>query len=88
MNPALPPIESAVRSWLESIVIGLNLCPFAGKPYRDNRIRIFVSEATTPLELLTDLQLELTRLHDTPVEQLETTLIAVPKMLAELDDTR
>lgn len=90
MNVDLPaamhPVEAAVRNWLETIVIGLNLCPFAGKPYREQRIRVFVSEATTPLELLTDLQLELTQLHDTPVEQLETTLIAVPKMLADFHD--
>lgn len=80
------PVEAQVRAWLESIVIGLNLCPFASKPFREQRVRVFVSEATTGIELLTDLQMELARLADTPVATLETTLIAIPKMLADFAD--
>lgn len=30
--------------WLEEIVIGLNLCPFAIKPYKENRIKIIDSK--------------------------------------------
>ncbi len=80
------PVEVAVRSWLEMVVIGLNLCPFASKPFRDGRVRVLVSEAKTGIELLTDLQLELARLADTPVTTLETTLIAIPQMLADFAD--
>ena len=63
---AMHPVEISVRAWLESVVIGLNLCPFASKPFRDGRVRVLVSEAKTGIELLTDLQLELARLADTP----------------------
>lgn len=80
------PVEAEVRGWLETVVIGLNLCPFAGRPFRENRIRVRVSEAKTGVELLTDLQLELARLADTPVAELETTLIAIPHMLADFAD--
>ncbi len=79
-------IESAVRQWLDRVVIGLNLCPFAARPVLAGRVRVVVSAATTDLDLLTDLQLELTRLDETPVAQLETTLIVVPEMLADFLD--
>ena len=79
-------IEAAVRDWLARIVIGLNLCPFAARPFRDGRVRVFVSEARTPVELLTDLQLELARLADTPAAELETTLVAIPHLLGDFLD--
>lgn len=80
------PIEAAVRQWLDQVVIGLNLCPFAARPVRGGQLRVVVSEAATELDLLTDLQLELTRLDETPAAELETTLIAVPQMLADFLD--
>ncbi|HSW14556.1 MAG TPA: DUF1415 domain-containing protein [Solimonas sp.] len=80
------PVETAVRQWLEQVVIGLNLCPFAARPVRGGQLRVFVSDANTELDLLTDLQLELARLDETPVEQLETTLIVVPHMLEDFID--
>lgn len=79
-------IEAAVRQWLERVVIGLNLCPFAARPVLGGRVRVFVSAADTELELLTDLQLELARLDETPPAQLETTLVVVPRMLADFLD--
>ena len=65
-------IETAVRQWLERVVIGLNLCPFAARPVLGGRVRVFVSAADSELELLTDLQLELARLEsgDLPLDQL------------------
>ena len=76
-------IETAVRQWLDRVVIGLNLCPFAARPVRGGQVRVFVSAATTELDLLTDLQLELTRLEETPPAELETTLVVVPGMLQD-----
>lgn len=79
-------VESAVRQWLERIVIDLGLCPFAARPFQENRVRICVSTAADEVELLTELQLELTRLSETPVRELETTIIAIPAMLADFSD--
>lgn len=81
-----PAIEAAVRAWIETVVIGLNLCPFAAKPFRAGAVRIHVSACTDELELLTELQLELARLDETPVAQLETTIIAIPRMLEDFLD--
>ena len=72
-----------VNQWLDEVVIGLNLCPFAAKPQREKRVRIAVSHATDEEALLNDLQAELERLSDTPATELETTLLAIPDMLED-----
>lgn len=82
----MDPIETAVRHWLDTVVIGLNLCPFAARPVRAGLLRVCVSEAREELDLLTELQLELQRLDSTPPAELETTIIAVPYMLADFGD--
>ncbi|MGH8445528.1 MAG: DUF1415 domain-containing protein [Solimonas sp.] len=79
-------IEAKVRRWLDEVVIGLNLCPFAARPARAGRVRVVVSEASDDLALLTELQLELAKLDDARPEEIETTIIAVPGMLAEFAD--
>jgi hypothetical protein len=78
-------VEQQVRQWLEQVVIGLNLCPFAGAPYRNGQVRISVSQATTDDTLLADLRRELALLDQTPATALETTLLVVCGMLAEFD---
>ena len=79
----------AVERWLEQVVIGLNLCPFAAKPYAQKQVRIQVCDADTELALLEALQDEL-RLIDESVTTantgIETTLLVIPNMLASFDD--
>ncbi len=77
-------IEKATRQWLEEIVIGLNLCPFARKELVSNRIRFVVSEADSEEGLLMDLQTELRFLDEHP--DTETTLLVHPGMLADFGD--
>ena len=79
-------IIADVEQWLDEVVIGLDLCPFAARPRREKRVRITVSHATTAEALLDDLQAELERLSDTPVAELETTLLAIPDMLEDFAD--
>jgi hypothetical protein len=78
-------VEQQVRQWLEQVVIGLNLCPFAGAPYRNGQVRISVSQATTDEMLLADLQRELALIDQAPVADLETTVLVVARMLADFD---
>ncbi|MDY0071595.1 MAG: DUF1415 domain-containing protein [Thauera sp.] len=75
-----------IERWLDEVVIGLNLCPFAARPRREGRVRIAISQATNEEQLLDDLQHELEHLADTPVSELETTLLAIPHMLADFAD--
>ncbi len=79
-------IENAVERWLNEVVIGLNLCPFAAYPKKNNRVRIVVCHDNTGEALLTFLQSEIQRLSDTPASELETTLVVVPDMLNDFFD--
>jgi len=74
------------RRWLEKAVIGLNLCPFAKAVYVKQQVRIVLSDATTPEALLEQLAEELVLLRDTPVEEVDTTLIVHPAVLEDFLD--
>ncbi len=75
-----------VERWLDEVVIGLNFCPFAAKPRRNEQVRFVTSKATSEELLLTDLQDELTLLDQTPSSKIETTLLIVPEMLSDFHD--
>lgn len=72
--------------WLNSVVIGLNLCPFAGRPTRENRVRFFVSDAQDEEGVLVDLAREMEYLDKTPAAEIETTLVVIPNALKEFYD--
>ncbi|MBD3610180.1 MAG: DUF1415 domain-containing protein [Gammaproteobacteria bacterium] len=74
------------RAWLEKVVIGLNLCPFARKPYLGDQVRFVVSEARDTAQLLTDLENEIQRLIDTNIQELETTVLIHPLVLTDFLD--
>jgi len=76
-------VEARVRRWLERAVIGLNLCPFAKAVYVKRQVRIVVSDATTPRDLLEQLGEELALLRDTPADGIDTTLLVHPLVLAD-----
>lgn len=76
-------VEARVRRWLERAVIGLNLCPFAKAVYVKRQVRIVVSDATTPRDLLEQLGEELALLRDTPADEVDTTLLVHPLVLAD-----
>jgi uncharacterized protein len=77
------PIEQAVIVWLNSVVIGLNLCPFSIKPVRENRVRFQVSHAINEESLLVDLTLEMELLDRTSCAEMETSLLIVPYALQD-----
>lgn len=76
-------VANAVEQWLNDVVIGLNLCPFAAKPQRNKQIKIFVSHAENEEALLEDILTQLMELDSTQPTELETTLVAVPNMLTD-----
>jgi len=77
-------ITQSVRQWLESLVIDLNLCPFAKRELVKDRVRFAVTEATAEDELLLALQNELQLLQDDP--SIETTLLIHPQVLQDFSD--
>ncbi|GAB3383128.1 DUF1415 domain-containing protein [Spongiibacter taiwanensis] len=75
-----------VARWLDEVVIGENLCPFASLPRRQGRVDICVSDATDDDTLVTDFMTALGRILDTPAEQLETILLVVPNLYPDFFD--
>jgi len=74
------------RRWVERVVIGLELCPFAAEPLRDGRVRFAASAASSAEDLANDLAEELARIDRTPTRELETTLLVHPDALSDFDD--
>ena len=79
-------IEAQVREWIARVVIDLNLCPFARKPFEAGQVKVVVSAASDPEALLQDLHDQLAWLEATPPGDTETTLLVVPRMLADFLD--
>ena len=77
-------VAAVVRQWLESLVIELNLCPFAGRELLNDRVRFAVTDATTEDELLNALQEELELLGTNT--SIETTLLIHPEVLSDFAD--
>jgi len=90
MKPTVIGVEDApiseTRAWVERVVIGLKLCPFAPVPALQGLIRYAISDAESPAALLKDLATELQRLVATPPEELETTLLIHPQVLQDFQD--
>jgi len=87
--PPSPPTNdpiAATRRWLQRVVIGLNLCPFAKAVLAKDQIRFVLSQATDTDALLDELIAELTHLRDTPVEHTDTTLLIHPQVLTDFLD--
>ncbi len=76
-------IELIARRWVEKIVIGLNLCPFAKAVHVKQQIRYVVTAAIEPDDLLAELEHQVGILIDTDPSELDTTLLIHP--LAMLD---
>jgi uncharacterized protein len=76
-------IIAVTRRWLEKSVIGLNLCPFAAGPYRDNRVHFCVSEQRTASGLVEELRTELVNLQAADSLRRETTLLIHPWVLTD-----
>jgi hypothetical protein len=79
-------VVDATRRWIENVVIGLNLCPFAARPWRQDRVHFRVSEASTQQQLAEDLAYELLALKALDPAERETTLLIHPHVLCDFLD--
>lgn len=77
-------VEASVRQWVDTFVVGLNLCPFAKAELVRKRVHFAVSEATGEQALLEDMARECERLDLD--EDIETTLLIIPGMLHHFPD--
>ena len=74
------------RHWLETAVIGLNLCPFAKAVHVKNQVRLVVSQARHADDLLEELDRELDLLVATPAGEIDTTLLIHPTLFDDFLD--
>ncbi len=77
-------IIASVRQWVEQLIVGYNLCPFAKRELVRDRVRFFVSPAQDEEQLLVDLETELALLSAD--EGIETTLLITPQVLQDFFD--
>ena len=71
------------KRWIERLVIGLNLCPFAKKPFVQDRIRYVVFEGKDLEKLLELVQKELIFLKNSPKTAVETTFLITPDLFED-----
>ena len=75
---------ASARQWLETIVVGLKLCPFANRELENGRVRFAVTDAETETELLMALRSELSLMIDDA--SVETILLIHPQTLLDFYD--
>ena len=78
------PVLGVVQRWVNSVVVDMNLCPFAKRELVKDRVRFVVTEAINEEHLLLALQGELDHLDREP--SVETTLLIHPKVLQDFFD--
>lgn len=74
-----------IEQWLDDVVIGLNLCPFASKPRRQGSIHIDLFGGKID-QLIPHLVQSLTELDEIPKEKRETTLVVLTNCLEQFDE--
>lgn len=86
VKPTHGEVITATKRWLERVVIGLNLCPFAKTVHAKRQVRYAVSSAQTSDAVLDDLERELRTLVAAKPESVDTTLLILPYALATFAD--
>ena len=79
-------VIARTQRWISSMVIGLNLCPFAQRVFQAGLVRYVVSDAEEELTLLKDLSRELKAFAAAPAHEVETTLLIHPRVLENFLD--
>lgn len=77
-------IISTTKNWLASVVIGLNLCPFARREWEENRIRYNVVNQADIADCLENVIEECIQLDMD--DGIETTLLIYPQQFQAFED--
>jgi hypothetical protein len=81
---AFDSVVATTREWVETVVIDLNLCPFAQRELSSDRVRFVATEGNDEEQLLVALETELALLNQDPL--VETTLLIHPNVLQNFFD--
>lgn len=86
MNKTDEEMTKDVSRWVDDVVIGLNLCPFAKAVFSKQQIRYAVVRATSTDQVADALCDEMALLAKTDPEEIDTTLLIVRGALDTFDD--
>jgi len=88
-DPTEDPIKTAttaaIAKWIDEVVVGLRLCPFAAGPWKAGEVRIAVSLAQDDEDAVKDALEEAMHLMDVSEDEVGTTLVAFPNALADFE---
>ncbi|WP_432471376.1 DUF1415 domain-containing protein [Amphritea sp. HPY] len=79
-------VTSLTRRWVETMVVGLNLCPFAAPVVQDESLRYSVSTAIEREALVADFLQQIEAIQQSDEAEIATTLLIVPRMLQDFYD--
>lgn len=79
-------VIAVTRRWLQQVVVGLQLCPFASQPLQQDSIRYQVCDASDENAIYAALLTEFIDFLQLPAEQAETALFIVPQGLEQFED--
>lgn len=74
------------EGWIEKMVVGLGLCPFAALPFKNNQIRLVSFSGDDLVSLLELLKAECNYLLVADPDKIETTLIVIEDALGTFDE--
>ena len=79
-------IIALTSAWVEHVVIGLNLCPFAKPVFTKGQINYFLSRARDEATLAADLMQSMQELISTSPDNTDTCLLIHPWVLSDFFD--
>ena len=79
-------IIAYTSAWVEQVVIGLNLCPFAKPVHTKGQIDYFLSHARDETTLAANLRLAMQRLIASTPDSMDTCLLIHPWVLSDFFD--
>ena len=84
MEPIAVTVIERTKNWIREIVIGLNFCPFARQPFKEELILYKVDETTDTAVALESFINTCRFLEDNP--EIETALLILPNGFSDFDE--
>ena len=84
MNDSNQTVIQQTKNWVQEIVIGLNLCPFASLPFNNETIEYTVNSGNSTEQHLHQLADSFSKLDNTT--NIETSLLIYPDAYQKFDD--
>lgn len=86
MSDTIEQQQQASQRWVEKVVVGLNLCPFAKPVLKANSLRYAMCADKTQQQLAAFFLTELDLIAQSDEADIATTLVVIPNALADFYD--